>query len=509
MARIDTLPNFLTDVADAIRTKTGSENLIAPEEYDTEIESIQGGLDIQNGRIANYKATSGTVPAGTFVKLNTSYQLTTVSSTGGYFSGSTPMGDNLFVQLTTSLSNYNYYTRLRLYQITASGIIKKAELGDNVYSPDYRFKTQGFGIDDSHFILFGTSANNDNLFYYHIGTYAAGSLSLGSSKDASAITKLTSNVSGYPTGFYKTEDENYIYIHIPKSFYNSNSSSTYYGSGIACVTIDKSTYAVTGSSGISAESSFANYKKYLCTNFAYLGNNKFIGTRYSNEGIIVFTFDPQTKTYTAVNSTGDTLNAYGGKKGYFVILNGTLYFIYAYSTTILHYAKLTFDDNTNKVTLVEDNELFSSSTAVFNNIAGYQVQPDSNTLLLGLIAGSNAYGLVIKATNSGLTTGSLIQLNTENIVTSGSGPNDLYWRPFDICNGNIINQMLTTGDSSNGYQSKPIKMCLCTVDDYLSINQASGSSITVQTTTGTIQGLTKTDCTVDTAGEVYLLDNSN
>ena len=43
MARIDTLPNFLTDVATAIRNKTGESELLAPEDYDTEIESIQGG----------------------------------------------------------------------------------------------------------------------------------------------------------------------------------------------------------------------------------------------------------------------------------------------------------------------------------------------------------------------------------------------------------------------------------------------------------------------------------
>ena len=43
MARIDNLTNFLTDVADAIRNKTGNDYPIQPEDYDTEIESISGG----------------------------------------------------------------------------------------------------------------------------------------------------------------------------------------------------------------------------------------------------------------------------------------------------------------------------------------------------------------------------------------------------------------------------------------------------------------------------------
>lgn len=42
MARTNTLGNFLTDVADAIRTKKGSQELIAAADFDTEIENISG-----------------------------------------------------------------------------------------------------------------------------------------------------------------------------------------------------------------------------------------------------------------------------------------------------------------------------------------------------------------------------------------------------------------------------------------------------------------------------------
>lgn len=48
MARIDTLSNFLTDVADSIRSKTGKSEAIACEDFDTEIESIEtGGGDVK------------------------------------------------------------------------------------------------------------------------------------------------------------------------------------------------------------------------------------------------------------------------------------------------------------------------------------------------------------------------------------------------------------------------------------------------------------------------------
>lgn len=45
MARTNNLTNFLTDVADSIREKTGKSDPIACEDFDTEIESISGGGD--------------------------------------------------------------------------------------------------------------------------------------------------------------------------------------------------------------------------------------------------------------------------------------------------------------------------------------------------------------------------------------------------------------------------------------------------------------------------------
>ena len=41
MARTDTLNNFLTDVADSIRSKKGTTNSIPASNFDTEIESIE------------------------------------------------------------------------------------------------------------------------------------------------------------------------------------------------------------------------------------------------------------------------------------------------------------------------------------------------------------------------------------------------------------------------------------------------------------------------------------
>ena len=48
MARTDNLNNFLTDVADSIREKKGTTELIPASEFDTEIDSISSGVDIND-----------------------------------------------------------------------------------------------------------------------------------------------------------------------------------------------------------------------------------------------------------------------------------------------------------------------------------------------------------------------------------------------------------------------------------------------------------------------------
>lgn len=49
MARTDNLSNFLTDVADAIRTKTGETDSILASDFDTEIANIPTGGVIYDG----------------------------------------------------------------------------------------------------------------------------------------------------------------------------------------------------------------------------------------------------------------------------------------------------------------------------------------------------------------------------------------------------------------------------------------------------------------------------
>lgn len=84
MARIDTLTNFLTDVADSIRNKTGKSETIAAEDFDTEIESIETG---GGGNVPIFSTTE--IVVGTWTNNKPLYMKTligniTANSSGGF-----------------------------------------------------------------------------------------------------------------------------------------------------------------------------------------------------------------------------------------------------------------------------------------------------------------------------------------------------------------------------------------------------------------------------------------
>ena len=66
MARTNTLGNFLTDVATAIRNKKGTTDAILASNFDTEIASIEGGVDINE--YLSDTITKGTSSSGGWVK---------------------------------------------------------------------------------------------------------------------------------------------------------------------------------------------------------------------------------------------------------------------------------------------------------------------------------------------------------------------------------------------------------------------------------------------------------
>ena len=65
MARINNLVNFLTDIANAIRNKTGKSTTIQPEDMDTEIGSIQTQPNLQSKSVEITENTTTNITADT------------------------------------------------------------------------------------------------------------------------------------------------------------------------------------------------------------------------------------------------------------------------------------------------------------------------------------------------------------------------------------------------------------------------------------------------------------
>lgn len=64
MAKTDNLKDFLTDVADAIREKKGTTDLINPQDFSAEIASIKsggGGVDAASPKAVNFRDYDGTI----------------------------------------------------------------------------------------------------------------------------------------------------------------------------------------------------------------------------------------------------------------------------------------------------------------------------------------------------------------------------------------------------------------------------------------------------------------
>ena len=110
MARTDTLGNFLTDVATAIRNKKGTTDTIVASNFDTEIESIESGGDTS-------------IEDGLITRTLTEYSNNRVTEVGEYaFYHSTTL-QSIDLPNVTSINGYTFQNCTSLQSIDLSKII--------------------------------------------------------------------------------------------------------------------------------------------------------------------------------------------------------------------------------------------------------------------------------------------------------------------------------------------------------------------------------------------------
>ena len=478
MARIDTLGHFLTDVADAIREKTGDTNPINASDFDTVISNIKGGLDIQNGRLVNYKATSGTVPEGTFVKLNTVYNTSDVRTLNGessstsysyhYTSSLIHLRDDIYCYEGGDGNGGKLYT----VRVTENGIIKYAEPF-----------SMGAAWGENRCLV---RLSDDTVLFAHSPSNAM----------SACIVKLnTNNVwnivksdfylmgESYRScnGVYMTEDADYWYIHV-----NDSSGS------IRMNRISKLDYTNTqGTTKSGIGSGYSGFIKLLNT------NTLFIGSGYS---YAILTFDTANLTYNRIKYGNVSLS---GTRPLWQYINGK-YVVLGLKTIndINHLVlqEIAFDSSYN-ASVVQEVDLGINTSSMENSWGDYgylALTPVSDTALIYISQSLNS-------PDRGQVNAQII--NVDNTI--GFGQSSLITTIHDVGFGNypiklcapitqsLINKFLLVCGYTIGFY---------TIDNALNINQESGSAITVAPAINEIIGITTTECTDTTAGDVYVLD---
>ena len=173
MARIDNLTNFLTDVADSIRSKTGKSETIAAEDFDTEIESIETGGTLQSKSITiTENGTTSIIPDAGYDGLSDVSVTTDVS--GG--------GETVYINNAA----YLFYNNARANQ--ASDLLQLLRNVTDTYQMCYSASQIRGNIDLSHGEL--NSLTNTSSYYQMFFS-------------ASGITSVKlSSTSTIPNNFY-------------------------------------------------------------------------------------------------------------------------------------------------------------------------------------------------------------------------------------------------------------------------------------------------------------------
>ena len=166
MARTDTLGHFLTDVADAIRAKTGSSEAIVASDFDTEIENIPSGggtvVDVATeqemnsipsqstlGKMYNYTGEEGKYMNGIYKVQQ------------GIVNNGIVLNDIWYCPRET---NITYYT-LSINCSIGSKIIALISLRDNTYTVSSEWDVLGVSnsIDNNQYMIVATKVAENTM----------------------------------------------------------------------------------------------------------------------------------------------------------------------------------------------------------------------------------------------------------------------------------------------------------------------------------------------------------
>lgn len=215
MARTDNLNNFLTDVADAIRTKTGGTEQIQASQFDTEIESINTGIT-PNGIVESYYAYAGeNISAGDFVQfingaastetgVSEDVQLGSESQTGYRISAVELPGNRVFIAHSYG-SNYYLYGMIVTVNVDKIVVNFDTQLS-NVYRSGFAISAKL--LKDGR-IFIAHSYNSSSYLYGMVCTVGESTIIV---HNDISINNESTDLDEYPNIDTVVLENNYVFI---------------------------------------------------------------------------------------------------------------------------------------------------------------------------------------------------------------------------------------------------------------------------------------------------------
>ncbi len=314
MARTNNLKNFLTDVGEAIREKTETTEPIKATEFDTKINDINTGINI-DGIIEEYQvASGGNVNAGDFVKFVKGYRTITGTDTminneeksGNSISAIALSEDRVLLACRNNNTDGYLYAMLLNINNTNITVVTTPLIGMYKYHSGYVVSIVKLSETKAMIVH---SYDTDNYLYGIVCNVSNTSITTGNDTQLSDVKYSGSTISAVAL----TDNK----VFIAHSYRASTSySSYYYLSGMVC-TISGTSIAVGPDTQLSTEEksgvgisavALTDSKVFIAHNFGSgIGYNHLYGMLCTISGTTI-TKGTDTQLSTA-NYTGTITSA--------------------------------------------------------------------------------------------------------------------------------------------------------------------------------------------------------
>ena len=474
---INQMSTLVKDSINEIKDTLGLSKSTPLNAINEAIETISNkpaNLDVTNGTLYNYKSDSNLIPANTLIDLVSSYSLKSYKNYVGTAQNSRICN---IAKFRSNKIIGMFGKRLVVYKCEDNTLIEEFVSAEMFTAPSYA---------NPYLII----VLNDNLIL-HIN-YNTGYLIEVTDDYVCTVKKTISSIGGHTYKAHCVVKDNIAYVHL---FGQSSASSAY--SDIKYLQINLASLDYSLGSQYTVRS--VGYNSTLQGNQEVIDDDTFIyNVTYSGSLYVTkVKFNYSTLTYSKTAYTALT----GFTSGYtcFNWINENegfiIYTINVDSTYELHRAHVILSGTS---IILSHDKVISTSTGAWNYLTIYKIN-NTDFLLTYRSSDNSKYTTcrVFRGDNNTkeMQFGNDFVINVDETVNTRTEHYNYDWERKSII---IIddNTLIYTVASYMG---------VLKINDF-NIVQLTGDEVRIKQSTGVIKGITKTECTVEKAGEVWMLN---